>query len=400
MLKNRVCYVLLLLCTGAFFICFNGYTSLYVFALSVALPLLSLLVSLPGMLGVRAELSLGGPAGEEPSGGTSGARKGTALPLRIQVHSRFPYPSGRSRVRLTVRNTLTGESREERFTFTAGRAPQILEHSLSSPRCGLVLCRLSKGRTCDLLGLFSLPLRLKQRAFCSAYFYPAVYAPDLTVLEGHIPDAEGERYSPTKPGDDPSELFGLREYREGDRLSRIHWKLSQKADQTLVKELSLPISDHLFFLLDLNGTGEEADTLLDVFATFSTCLAERGTAHRVGFRDAKTGRLRLLEVSQPEDARPALEAVLSAGGRAPLPELARRDLPAGVSHALYLCCEPQAGVSGLLRDTYPSARLSIVRAAEDLGASRESRADADLAGAELTVVKPGRILEALNGFVL
>ena len=61
---------------------------------------------------------------------------------------------------------------------------------------------------------------------------------------------------------------------------------------------------------------------------------------------------------------------------------------------------PDAAVTGLLRDAYPAARLSIVRSAETLGASRESRAEADLAEAALIVVKPGRILEALNGFLL
>ena len=38
MLKNRLCYGLLLLCTSAFFIFFNGYLSLYVFVLSLLFP--------------------------------------------------------------------------------------------------------------------------------------------------------------------------------------------------------------------------------------------------------------------------------------------------------------------------------------------------------------------------
>ena len=37
---------------------------------------------------------------------------------------------------------------------------------------------------------------------------------------------ESDSYSTIKGGDDPSEVFAIREYREGDRLQRIHWKLS------------------------------------------------------------------------------------------------------------------------------------------------------------------------------
>ena len=35
MLKNRILYLFILLCTTAFFICFNGYYSWYVFLLSL-----------------------------------------------------------------------------------------------------------------------------------------------------------------------------------------------------------------------------------------------------------------------------------------------------------------------------------------------------------------------------
>ena len=60
MWKNRLIYLLVLLGTSVFFICFDGYLSLYVFVLSLALPFFSLLASLPGLLGIRAALTAGG----------------------------------------------------------------------------------------------------------------------------------------------------------------------------------------------------------------------------------------------------------------------------------------------------------------------------------------------------
>ena len=38
MWKSRLCYLLVLLCTSVFFICYNGYISLYVFVLSLLFP--------------------------------------------------------------------------------------------------------------------------------------------------------------------------------------------------------------------------------------------------------------------------------------------------------------------------------------------------------------------------
>ena len=396
MLKNRLCYVLLLLCTSVFFICYNGYLSLYVFALSLLFPVLAFFFSLPGMLGARVTLGYE----DRGAGAVRGARKGEAVPLRIRVWNATPCISGRIRARLTVENTLTGQREEEHFTFTASSNPQVLEHQLSSPTCGQVVCRLDKLWVSDYLGIFSLPLGRRRRQEAAVFFWPSVAGVDLAVQEGNMPDAQGERYSQRKPGDDPTELFALREYREGDRLSRIHWKLSQKMGKPLVKELGLPIADHLFFLLDLNGTGVEADTLLDAFATLSHFLAERETAHRVGYWDTRGNRLRCLEISQPEDLLPVWREILSSQGLAPLPALEGEALPAGVSHCLYLCCMPQPSLLGALRAQYPAARLSVLQAAESWTTARESRSDTLGGEAQLTVLRPGRIAENLNGFLL
>ncbi len=396
MLKNRLCYVLLLLCTSVFFICYNGYLSLYVFALSLLFPVLAFFFSLPGMLGARVTLGYE----DRDAGAVRGARKGEAVPLRIRVWNATPCISGRIRARLTVENTLTGQREEEHFTFTASSHPQVLKHQLSSPTCGQVVCRLDKLWVSDYLGIFSLPLGRRRRQEAAVFFWPSVAGVDLAVQEGNMPDAQGERYSQRKPGDDPTELFALREYREGDRFSRIHWKLSQKMGKPLVKELGLPIADHLFFLLDLNGTGVEADTLLDAFATLSHFLAERETAHRVGYWDTLGNRLRCLEISQPEDLLPVWREILSSQGLAPLPALEGEALPAGVSHCLYLCCMPQPSLLGALRAQYPAARLSVLQAAESWTTARESRSDTLGGEAQLTVLRPGRIAENLNGFLL
>ena len=207
MWKNRLCYLALLACTGLFFICYDGYLSLYVFSLSLLLPFVSLAVSLPGMLGVRAVLSAGGAG----ASGVPCARKGENIPLRLRVWNVTPFSSGRIRVRLSVENTLTGQREQERFSISASPLPQVLEHQLSSRACGQLLCRMERAWVSDYLGLFSLPLLHNPRQEAAAFFWPAVHPLVLELQESSVPDSEGERYSQTKPGDDPTELFALRD---------------------------------------------------------------------------------------------------------------------------------------------------------------------------------------------
>ena len=129
-----------------------------------------------------------------------------------------------------------------------------------------------------------------------------------------------------------------------------------------MKELGLPLSDHLLFLLDFNGDGAQADLLLDAFASLSSFLAEGEHAHRVLLWDPRDQRLQRREVTEPEDLLPLWQGILAAGSAAPLPALEEEELPAGISHGLYLCCQPQGQVLLALRDKYPSAQLTVLQA--------------------------------------
>ena len=53
---------------------------------------------------------------------------------------------------------------------------------------------------------------------------------------------ESDLYDEQRSGYDKNEIFGIRTYQKGDRLQNVHWKLSAKQDELMVKEESLPKS--------------------------------------------------------------------------------------------------------------------------------------------------------------
>lgn len=390
MWKSRVAYFLVLLCVILFFICFNGYLSLYLLVLSLLLPVVSLAISLPAMLGVRVSLS----AGQEETS-VPGARKGESIPLGLEVWNATPFSSGRVRARLTVRNTFTGQRERERFLFTASPQRQLFQHQLTSQTCGQVVCQVERLWVCDHLGLFALPVRRPREV--TAYFWPTVYPVEPELLESPTPDSEGERYSQKKPGDDPTELFALRDYQEGDRLSRVHWKLSQKLGRTLVKELGLPLSDHLLFLLDLNGDSLEADALLDAFASLSSFLAEGEHAHRVLYWSPSKGQFQCREVTQFQDLLPLWQELLAFGCQLSFPPLSEDVLPGGISHGIYLCHAPQSQPLLVLENKFPSARLTVIQTSSQ---QEELPAELRPASLERILLTPGQIPQSLNGLTL
>lgn len=63
---------------------------------------------------------------------------------------------------------------------------------------------------------------------------------------------EYEEFYEDHPGNDPSEVYEIRDYREGDKLQRIHWKLSSKRERYMVKEYSDPIIIDAVVICDNN----------------------------------------------------------------------------------------------------------------------------------------------------
>ena len=87
--------------------------------------------------------------------------------------------------------------------------------------------------------------------------------PLIHQAEEWIPPAQlasggdSDQHSQKKGGDDGSEVFEVRAYRDGDPLQRVHWKLTAKTGEMLVREFSLPKREVLLLQVDLYHPPQE-----------------------------------------------------------------------------------------------------------------------------------------------
>lgn len=68
--------------------------------------------------------------------------------------------------------------------------------------------------------------------------------PEDVIISKLRQDMNGDNdnlYSDKKAGNDPTEIFAIREYAPGDKIRNIHWKISAKMGQTMVKDYGLPL---------------------------------------------------------------------------------------------------------------------------------------------------------------
>lgn len=119
---------------------------------------------------------------------------------------------------------------------------------------GNYITTLEKIRIYDMTGIFYIDKKINRDA--NVMVFPQLIDVSVRISE-HTRNFYGDSdiYDDFRPGEDSSEIFDVREFRDGDRLQQIHWKLSAKADELLIREDSQPLACPLVFLLEYRKEG-------------------------------------------------------------------------------------------------------------------------------------------------
>src|SRR5699024_12069764 len=90
---------------------------------------------------------------------------------------------------------------------------------------------------------------------------------------------ESSSYEINNRGTDCLEMFGIKKYSHEDNLNHIHWKLTSKFDELIVKELTETVNDTFLILIDLTIENEKSknhpaviDAMMDTFISTSEAL--------------------------------------------------------------------------------------------------------------------------------
>lgn len=112
--------------------------------------------------------------------------------------------------------------------------------------------------------------------------------------------SDGEQYHPQWNGDDPAEILKLREYREGDRMNRIHWKLSARTDMLIVKEMSMPLGCNVVLFLNTDRK-KDGRAYWEIVHTISAGMLEQECFHYLAWREKKEEKMVRKAIRKEED---------------------------------------------------------------------------------------------------
>lgn len=273
-------YLALLAGAYVFKLAYIGWFGPYLMGALCLLPPLLLLLSLPSMLSLRAEIS----APDRVS-------QGSDSELCVLFKTRALLPLSRVNIRLQLENRYDGEVNKTKYSYagvlsSTGRIP------LPTGLCGMICISVTRLECRDLLGLFVIRRRCTAKAVCTVLPDPA--APDK------CPDIDAclDSAVQLKPkyGGGYAEEHELREYRPGDTVNAIHWKLSAKSDQVIVREALEQANNQVFLVLSLPGENDRGLACL-YWLSLQLCQREiphvivSGKMYPVGNEDESTAAL-------------------------------------------------------------------------------------------------------------
>ncbi len=131
----------------------------------------------------------------------------------------------------------------------------------------------------DVLGLFALTVpvsKLTDRKLTSLTVFPRVEPLPMVSLPPQ--QIEGSKPDAVHQADDPAQLAGIREYRDGDPLKRIHWKQTARTRKLQVKEYEEPSRPDV--LLYINRQKTEGDALSRIRAQDAMTSAAASLSYR------------------------------------------------------------------------------------------------------------------------
>ncbi|MBR7009677.1 MAG: DUF58 domain-containing protein [Oscillospiraceae bacterium] len=311
MAVNRLLYLGLLVLSAVFYFASGVWVSWLLLLLTVFLPILSLLLSLPAMFSCRLTASM-------PDTVQQGEQ--AALHLQLRAWRLLPLPEVQIRLNLRTRD----QEKDLRYLSRLSRAEGVL--ALDTGNCGFLAAEFHRGLVYDALGLFRIPMRLPKLA-PMAILPPARQPVPMPLLDQFL-----QQQMKPKPGGGAAETYDNRAYRPGDPVKDIHWKLSLKTDTLVVREPLEPVKRRVILAIHTPYGPEDRAVFLGNFRWLSRWMLDSGVVHQAVWMDGE--QLRRAEILCEDDVIAVLRSACLASERSaeltwPLPVQADWICPVG-----------------------------------------------------------------------
>ena len=170
----------------------------------------------------------------------------------------------------------------------------------------------------DPLGIWKRPVGHGESRYITVL--PEIF--DVSIIPAGVSAMpEADTQSQKTKGAVAGDMIGIREYVPGDPVRSIHWKLSEKTDRMLVKEMGDPVTDQYLLLMDSSSDIAQDPAALDavasVFTSLIRAMREDDMIISAGWTDPQTGDAAVRRIITDEDASAAADEYLAVPAAMP-----------------------------------------------------------------------------------
>ncbi len=278
---TKLIYLILLVVGLLFAILYDGLFSILLFCILLLLPLTQLWL----LHHVRRRLSVSLQVKQ------SEIQREAPQQLYCNVQNKSHFPLNYCHMTLELKNETTKQSEYLELQLPIqSKFQAAVSFQFTSSHCGNLQIRVKRCRIMDYLHLFSCNVRKKEETTCVVL--PSMQADEFSFQNIQQTEQESITYDPNRPGDDNTELFGVREFQDGDNPKRIHWKRSSRSETWFVKEYSRPLERQSCILLDRlssgNITPEQIDAQMECAYALGCILLRQQVSFVIAWNTAST----------------------------------------------------------------------------------------------------------------
>lgn len=206
--------------------------------------------------------------------------RGETVTLRLELHNESILPFAHLTVRYSTPQSMYTGKESSLSASLLPKKKEIFEAQIDCDYRGEYPIGFTSIEATDLFGLItiSIPFSVFHNKPIDLLIYPRIrqIAPGFLVNR----EQEGAQESPYSRSEELTSIAEIRDYREGDPLKRMHWKLSARHQKYLVKEFEGTLVSDSVVLVDCTQhglTGEEAARFEDTIAECATAFCKRLT---------------------------------------------------------------------------------------------------------------------------
>lgn len=235
--------------------------------------------------------------------------RGSEFYIRMILNNPTWFPLLNATVQLEVENAFYREVGVHSLNFPVrARKSTEVEYPIVMDYCGRLCVSAKYIRFTDLLGICNIKVELQESTQCLVV--PLALSRDKEsgrLYHNAVSDAAESK----EKGYDFSEISGIREYIPGDKLQNIHWKLSVKKDELMVKERVSVSATQVQILVELaNDEQMRADAVLELTDGITKAFVLQNLPFTIHYYSVNTNELKSCYIGNEIERKQWMETLL------------------------------------------------------------------------------------------